>query len=95
MGVDIDPAGGDEQAVRVDLALARPGLAADRRDLAAVDRDIAGERLAASAVEDAAAANDDVVRLRFSRNLPAQHGLRAQAAQSLALAPCTIAAKPL
>ena len=63
MRVDIDPAGGDEEAVGVDLAPARPGLAADLRQAVAIDRHIAGDRVGASAVEDGAAANDDIVHL--------------------------------
>ena len=47
--------------------LRRPGLAADRGDPLAVDRDVAGEGRRAGAVDDRAAANDDVVHLGFSR----------------------------
>src|SRR5262249_51379999 len=61
MRMHIDPAGGDEKAVSVVFARAGPGLAADRGDLAAVDRDAAREGVAAGAVENAAAANDDIV----------------------------------
>jgi hypothetical protein len=63
VGVDIDPAGGHQQPVGADLALAWPGLAADLRQSAAVDRDIARQCVRARAVDYAAAANDDVVHL--------------------------------
>ena len=61
MGVHVDPAGRDHEARGVDLALAGALLAADRGDAAACDRDVAGERRFAGAVDDGAAANDDVV----------------------------------
>src|SRR6266478_4497923 len=63
VGVDIDPARSNEEAGRVDLAFARPGLAADLGDAIAVNRHIAGELGGAGAVEDGATANDDVVHL--------------------------------
>jgi hypothetical protein len=71
MGVDIDPAGGDEEPVGGELAPRRPGLAADRGDDPAVDRDIAAEARPPGAVEDGAAADDDVVHrmlLPIARN---------------------------
>ena len=77
MGVDIDPAGRDQQAVRVDLALRRPGLAADRGDPAAIDRNVAGKGFAPGAVDDGAAANDDVV-----------HGFRPEHAVAALRAAC-------
>ena len=61
MGVHVDPAGRDHQARGVDLALAGALLAADRGDAAAGDRHVARERRLAGAVDDGAAANDDVV----------------------------------
>src|SRR5580704_991750 len=84
MGVDIDPAGGDQQAVRVDLAPAGAGLAADRGDLAVIDRDIASKGLRAGAVEDGAAANDDIMHLASPGKSLAQHEPGGTAAQSLA-----------
>src|SRR3984957_13750087 len=59
--MDVYPAGGDEQTVRLDLAFGCAGLAADRGQLATVDRDIACEGFAARAVQDRPAANDDVM----------------------------------
>ena len=59
--VHVDPAGRDQQAVGVDLAPGRALLAADRGDPAVRDRHVAGERRLAGAVDDGAAANDDVV----------------------------------
>ena len=61
MGVDIDEAGDRKQAVRVDLAPARPRLAAGLGEAPAVDGDIAGEGRLAGAVNDARAANNRVV----------------------------------
>jgi hypothetical protein len=59
--MDIDPAGGDEQTVRLDLAFGCAGLAADRGQPATVDRDVAGKGLAASAIQDRSAANHGVM----------------------------------
>ena len=61
MGVDVDPAGRDQQAARVDLA--PPALAhlAHRGDDAAVDRDVAGEARAPGAVDDRSVANHQIV----------------------------------
>jgi hypothetical protein len=61
MGVDVDPAGGDDMACGVDVAPCRSGLAADRDDLVAVDGDVAGERRTAGAVHDCPAADDQVM----------------------------------
>src|SRR5258708_40203310 len=66
MGVDVDPARGDELPVGLDLAPPRASLAADRGDLAAVDRDVAGEAGLAGAVENGAPANHDVMHGRRS-----------------------------
>ena len=63
MRMDIDPAGRDQQTMRVDLALRRAGLAADLGDLGAVNRHVAGKACRAGTVEDGAAANDDVMHL--------------------------------
>ena len=59
--VHVDPARGDQPAVGLDLALARTGLAADLDDLVAGEGDVAGEGRCAGAIDDGAAANDDVV----------------------------------
>ena len=61
MGVHVDPAGRHQQAVGVDLAPGRALLAADRGDPAVRDRHVAGEARLAGAIDDGAAANDDVV----------------------------------
>jgi hypothetical protein len=61
MRVHIDPARRDEEAVGIDDPLGRPGLAANRDDALAIDRDIAGEARRGGAVNNPAAANDDVV----------------------------------
>ena len=61
MGVHVDPAGRDHEAGGVDVAPGRALLAADRRDAAARDRHVAGESRLAGAIDDGAAANDDVV----------------------------------
>src|SRR5256885_1065535 len=59
--VHVDPARRDQQSVGIDLAPRRTLLAADRSDAAARDRHVAAERRLSSAVNDGAAANDDVV----------------------------------
>ena len=61
MRVHVDPAGRDQKPGRVDLAPAGTELAADRGDPLAGDRHVAGEGRLAGAVDDGAAANDDVV----------------------------------
>ncbi|MBA7468283.1 hypothetical protein ES707_03526 [subsurface metagenome] len=61
MGVHVDPAGGHHQAGGIDVAFGGAELAADRCDLAAFDGDVASEGGFARAVDDGAAANDDVV----------------------------------
>ena len=65
VGMDIDEAGRHQRAGRVDLAPARPGPAAGLGDAPAIDRDIAGEGLASRAVDDRAAANDQIVHGGF------------------------------
>jgi hypothetical protein len=57
----VDPAGRDQHAAGVDVALRGAGLAADLSDAVAVYRDVAGEALASGAVDNGAAANDGVV----------------------------------
>ena len=69
MGVHVDPARGDQQPVGVDVALGRALLAADRRDAAVRDRHVAGKCRFAGAIDDLAAANDDVVHGRHSLDL--------------------------
>src|SRR5690606_32252612 len=57
MGVDVDEAGGDDPAARVDLLAARADVGADRDDAVAVDRDIGDKGLRARTIDDRAAAN--------------------------------------
>ena len=61
MRVHVDPAGRHQQARGVDLAPSRTKFAADLDEALARDRQIAGERGLAGAIDDGAAANDDVV----------------------------------
>ncbi len=61
MGVDVDPAGGDEMAGGVDVAPGRAGLAADRDDPVTVDRHVADKGRTASSVHDGPAADDNVM----------------------------------
>ena len=61
MGVHVDPAGRDQKSVGVDVAPGRSLLAADGGNAAVLYGDVAGERRLAGAVDDGAAANDDVV----------------------------------
>jgi len=67
--VHIDPARCDDPAFGLHLAPAWTCLAADLNDPVAVDGDVALRRRRARAVNDAAAANDDVVHgpSRFRR----------------------------
>ena len=69
MGMHVDPAGRDQQAGGIDLALAGTLFAADRRNAAVGDGDVACECRLAGAVDNIAAANDDVVH--GSRSWPA------------------------
>ena len=61
MRVHVDPAGRDQQAVGVDVAPGRALLAAHGGDAAVGDRNVAREGCLAGAIDDGAAANDDVV----------------------------------
>ena len=64
MGVNIDPARRHQQTVGIDRPPRRSGLAAHRSDLPVIDRDIAAKGRCTGAVDDGAAANDDVVHGR-------------------------------
>src|SRR5260370_41538154 len=64
MGVNIDPARCDQQAMGVDLAARQPRLPADRGDPPAIDRQISSECRLTGPIADGAAANDDVVHGR-------------------------------
>jgi hypothetical protein len=59
--VHVDPAGRDEEIVRVDLAPAAPRHLADLRDDAAVHRDVGLEAGAARAVDDGLSPNHHVM----------------------------------
>ncbi len=61
MGVHVDPAGRDQKAAGVDLAPGRTLFAADCDDAVARNRYVAGEGRLAGAVDDGAAANNDVM----------------------------------
>ena len=61
MGVDIDKAGGDDLAAGVDLLPARAAHLADNADAVAIDGDIADIRFAASAIDDGAATDDQIM----------------------------------
>ncbi len=60
MGVGVDEAGRDEQAIGVDLAGAAPGDLADLGDPSVGDRDIGGELRLARTVDDRAATQDQI-----------------------------------
>ena len=67
MGMDVDEAGGDSQAGRVDdLGGLRPGNPPDRRNLSVLDGHVGDGAGAARAIDDRAAGNEKVV----SRGLP-------------------------
>ena len=59
--MDVDPAGGDQLAIGVDLAFAGAGFATDLRDAIAIDGNVAGEAFRARAVDDRAAPDDDIM----------------------------------
>jgi len=61
MGVQVDEAGRDEQARRIDLAGGVTVEGAEGRDRAADDGDVAHVGLPAEAVNDGAVADDQVV----------------------------------
>jgi hypothetical protein len=61
MGVDIDPAGRDQQAAGVDFAPPGASLTSNRGDFAASDCDIAIKRRRSRAVNDFAIANDEII----------------------------------
>src|SRR5262245_39401947 len=58
--VDVDEAGCDRQAVGVDLAVGGVADASDLYDLAVAHRDVGGNGRCAGAVDNAAAADDEV-----------------------------------
>ena len=59
--VDVDEPGRDEQPIGVECLASKADVVADGRDASGVDRDVRGERGAAGAVDDLAAAYDEVV----------------------------------
>ena len=62
MSMDIDEARGDERAGRVKFVRSRRSARADEGDLSVGDFNIGGKSWRASAVDDAAAANNEVWR---------------------------------
>src|SRR3546814_6396467 len=64
MGVDVDEAGGDDPAARVDLFAPGGQVRADRDDAVPIHRDIGDEGLAARTIDDRAAANHQIVHIR-------------------------------
>src|SRR6185295_5768514 len=62
MGVHVDEAGRDDEALGVDFALALGGDPADRGDLAALDGEVAVEPGVARAIDDLAVAKNEVER---------------------------------
>ncbi len=60
MGVDIDPAGGHERAVRLNFPRCRANLALDGDNHPVLYRNIRRARRAAAAVDDRAAPNDQI-----------------------------------
>ena len=62
MGVDVDPAGQDVGAVGVNLSGAMRVDVADLDDATTGHRDVGGPRFGAGAVDDGAAADDEIRR---------------------------------
>src|SRR5262249_48899432 len=84
MGMHVDPARRDEQAIGIDLAPRRSLLAAHGSNAIVLDRDIAAERRLAGPIDDGAAANDDVVHgRRSSASRPDDEALLSKARQRL------------
>jgi hypothetical protein len=63
MGVQVDEAGCDDQASRVDLLGARPEIRPDRDDAFAVDGDIGRKRVAAETIDNRPAADHQVMHV--------------------------------
>ena len=61
VGVDVDEAGRDQQALGIDFLAATAGDLADRRDPALLHRDVRLAQRRAAAVRHAAAAHDQIV----------------------------------
>ena len=61
MGVNIDPAGRDDFAARVNLAHGVPAHGADSGDQAVLHRDVAGKARGAGAIDNRAIADDQVI----------------------------------
>src|SRR3546814_6686884 len=59
MGVDVDEAGGDDPAARVDLFAPGGQVRADRDDAVPIHRDIGDEGLAARTIDDRAARSEE------------------------------------
>ena len=63
MGVDVDPAGRDEQPLGVDLVAGFARRPVRRGDPVAVDRDVTGAGRGAGAVDEGAVADDEIVHV--------------------------------
>ena len=61
--MDVDKAGGDEEAVGVELLASLGNVGADLGDCLVVDGDVSGESWLAGAVDDCAGADDEVVHV--------------------------------
>ena len=76
MGVDVDEAGGDDAALGVDLATARAvEPVVDRHDPVADDADVGPSCRGTGAVDDGAAPDDEVVRVRCVVVRPVRAGI--------------------
>ena len=61
MGVDIDPAGGNDLAIRIDFARGIAAHGADGGDQPVLDGNVAGKARGTGAVNDRAIADDQVI----------------------------------
>src|SRR3546814_14471663 len=65
MGVDVDEAGGDDPAARVDLFAPAGQVRAHRADAVPIPRDIRDQGLAARTIDDRSAANHQLVPVTY------------------------------
>jgi hypothetical protein len=79
MGVDVDEAGSDDEALGVDGRLAAQAVGRDDRDAAVADADLANAVQPAFRVDHPAAGDDDVIELRILREGGARKGSQAEA----------------
>ena len=61
MGVQIDEAGGEGEAVRVDLALSAVADLSDGADASVADRDVRPDRFIAETVDDGRTTDDELI----------------------------------